>query len=182
MGGRGLWDYHGPRVCVVWLLRQCRLRCDVTHIPLYRLPIPPQGSFSLDGPAQRFVQAPNRTQRAPFQNCYWFSVNRKYFIISCICAQKQYVDFRSAAFTIHKRYLSIIYLSCLWYLYSNFSARSVLIPSLSCEIYVASECFCMWPRGFDTHRILNLFDWYLFLRQTSLCMRIHSRICCDYLG
>ena len=45
--------------------------------------------------AQRFVQAPNRTQRAPFQNCYWFSVNRKYFIISCICAQKQYVDFRS---------------------------------------------------------------------------------------
>ena len=24
-----------------------------------------------------------------------FSVNRKYFIVSCICAQKQYVDFRS---------------------------------------------------------------------------------------
>ena len=24
-----------------------------------------------------------------------FSVNRKYFIISCICAQKQYVDFKS---------------------------------------------------------------------------------------
>ena len=23
-----------------------------------------------------------------------FSVNRKYFIVSCICAQKQYVDFR----------------------------------------------------------------------------------------
>ena len=32
-----------------------------------------------------------------FRHCYWFSVNRKYFIISCIdlCAQKQYVDFKS---------------------------------------------------------------------------------------
>ena len=29
------------------------------------------------------------------QHCCWFSVNRKYFVISCICAQKQYVDFRS---------------------------------------------------------------------------------------
>ena len=28
-----------------------------------------------------------------------FSVNRKYFIISCICAQKQYVDFKSVIFT-----------------------------------------------------------------------------------
>ena len=46
---------------------------------------------------QRTVQAPKRTQRALIQNCYWFSVNRKYFIISCICAQKQYVDFRSTA-------------------------------------------------------------------------------------
>ena len=30
-----------------------------------------------------------------FRHCYGFSVNRKYFVISCICAQKQYVDFRS---------------------------------------------------------------------------------------
>ena len=33
MSGRGPWDYYDPRVCVVWLLRQCRLRFDVTHIP-----------------------------------------------------------------------------------------------------------------------------------------------------
>ena len=33
MSGRGLWDYYDPRVCVVWLLRQCRLRFDVTHVP-----------------------------------------------------------------------------------------------------------------------------------------------------
>ena len=30
-----------------------------------------------------------------FRHCSGFSVNRKYFVISCICAQKQYVDFRS---------------------------------------------------------------------------------------
>ena len=30
-----------------------------------------------------------------------FSVNRKYFIVSCICAQKQYVDFRSVILDLH---------------------------------------------------------------------------------
>ena len=30
-----------------------------------------------------------------FRHCSWFSVNRKYFVISCICAQKQYVVFKS---------------------------------------------------------------------------------------
>ena len=31
-----------------------------------------------------------------------FSVNRKYFIVSCICAQKQYVDFRSVILDLLK--------------------------------------------------------------------------------
>ena len=30
-----------------------------------------------------------------------FSVNRKYFIVSCICAQKQYVDFRCVILDLH---------------------------------------------------------------------------------
>ena len=30
-----------------------------------------------------------------FRHCSWISVNIKYFTISCICAQKQYVNFRS---------------------------------------------------------------------------------------
>ena len=36
MSGRGLFDHYGPRVCAVWLLRQCQLRFDVTHIPRHR--------------------------------------------------------------------------------------------------------------------------------------------------
>ena len=31
-----------------------------------------------------------------------FSVNRKYFIVSCICAQKQYLDFRSVILDLLK--------------------------------------------------------------------------------
>ena len=46
--------------------------------------------WSADGRGGR----PN-TADPTFRHCYWFSVNRKYFIISCICAPKQYVDFRS---------------------------------------------------------------------------------------
>ena len=38
----------------------------------------------------------SKLRRRPLSaHCCWFSVNRKYFVISCICAQKQYVDFRS---------------------------------------------------------------------------------------
>ena len=33
--------------------------------------------------------------RDRFRHCSWFSVNRNFFIISCICSQKQYVEFRS---------------------------------------------------------------------------------------
>ena len=32
-----------------------------------------------------------------------FSVNRKYFIVSCICAQKQYLDFRSVILDLFKK-------------------------------------------------------------------------------
>ena len=50
-----------------------------------------------------------------FRNCYWFSVNRKYFIISCICAQNQYVDFRSMtdSYDLKSTYIKYFIISCI---------------------------------------------------------------------
>ena len=55
----------------------------VPLIPYRHRPYPSASQIALSVPWR--VSAADQT----------FSVNRKYFIVSCICAQKQYVDFKS---------------------------------------------------------------------------------------